>query len=144
MTILMKAPKYMEAKDIDTKALKNIQKSLIELQPTMKKDICILSEEVFLNGKKISVPLVFFNNTDAVVQNLEIQVRFSIFNQLIFEGPIAFKKDFYDELRPGEGILDYWILEFDGDLEEKEITKLNQDEFNFEVFSCHEITYQEA
>ena len=110
----------------------------------MKKDICILSEEVFLNGKKISVPLVFFNNTDAIVQNLEIQVRFSIFNQLIFEGPIAFKKDFYDELRPGEGILDYWILEFDGDLEGKEITKLNQDEFNFEVFSCHEIAYQEA
>ena len=50
MTILMKAPKYMEEKDRDTEALKNIQKSLIELQSTMKKDICILSEEVFLNN----------------------------------------------------------------------------------------------
>lgn len=56
----IKLPKYME-KDLeknDLNILKEIEKELISSKLT--NDICIFSDKVYLNGKKISVPLIFF------------------------------------------------------------------------------------
>lgn len=138
----IKLPKYME-KDLeknDLNILKEIEKELISSKLT--NDICIFSDKVYLNGKKISVPLIFFNNTDKIIGDIEIKVAFSIYGKVIFNGAIAFKKDMYDKLLPQEGVLDYWILELAGEQGEMEIIELKKDEFNLQIIECHEICYE--
>ena len=123
----------------DEQHLASISDYLDERVDNFKDEIVVISLDMFINKKDLIIELIVFNNSDRIVNDLELEVELNVLGQDHFIGKLTMNKGCYDPLLPSEARID--LVNFKNDIFKK--GKYTSNDYSLKVKKCVELVYEE-
>ncbi|TFJ75627.1 hypothetical protein [Carnobacterium maltaromaticum] len=123
----------------DEQHLASISDYLDERVDNFKDEIVVISLDMFINKKDLIIELIVFNNSDRIVNDLELEVELNVLGQDHFIGKLTMNKDCFDPLPPNEARID--LVNFKNDIFKK--GKYTSNDYSLKVKKCIELVYEE-
>lgn len=122
----------------DEQHLADISDYLDERVDNFKDEIVIISLDMFINKKDLIIELIVFNNSDRIMNDLELEVELNVLGQDHFIGKLTMNKGFYNPLPLNEARID--LVNFKNDIFKK--GKYTSNDYSLKVKKCVELVYE--